>query len=208
MGGATVKSVFVVVVISLTASYLIAVGLSSFHRVLNGDWESERGDVMLADGRAAQFSLKRKWFGERWLSMSGAQFAAEPGTYPVLRHPHWLPIEKCALWGVVEVQAFGWPARVVRSSSMLKFTAGTIGAGEDRGVLRMASASLSIAPIWQGWAANTATYSAGGVTAMVLGGMLRSWFLRRRGCCVVCAYDLRGDFAAGCPECGWNKPRS
>ncbi len=31
---------------------------------------------------------------------------------------------------------------------------------------------------------------------------------RRRGHCVQCAYDLRGDFAHGCPECGWNRPSS
>jgi hypothetical protein len=27
----------------------------------------------------------------------------------------------------------------------------------------------------------------------------------RRGRCLTCGYDLRGDFAAGCPECGWNR---
>ena len=30
---------------------------------------------------------------------------------------------------------------------------------------------------------------------------------RRRtlGQCPECAYDLRGDLASGCPECGWNR---
>jgi hypothetical protein len=27
----------------------------------------------------------------------------------------------------------------------------------------------------------------------------------RRGRCTQCAYDLRGDFGSGCPECGWNR---
>ena len=27
----------------------------------------------------------------------------------------------------------------------------------------------------------------------------------RRGLCPLCNYDLRGDLAAGCPECGWNR---
>ena len=27
----------------------------------------------------------------------------------------------------------------------------------------------------------------------------------RRGCCVVCGYDVGYDFVAGCPECGWNR---
>ncbi len=28
---------------------------------------------------------------------------------------------------------------------------------------------------------------------------------RRRGRCPQCAYDLRGEFSAGCPECGWQR---
>lgn len=26
------------------------------------------------------------------------------------------------------------------------------------------------------------------------------------GLCPTCAYDLRGSFRNGCPECGWNRP--
>lgn len=29
-----------------------------------------------------------------------------------------------------------------------------------------------------------------------------------RGRCIQCAYDLRGDFPSGCPECGWNRPET
>ncbi|MDY7110541.1 MAG: hypothetical protein SYC29_18065 [Planctomycetota bacterium] len=34
----------------------------------------------------------------------------------------------------------------------------------------------------------------------------RRHLLQERGLCPSCGYDLRGDFAAGCPECGWNRP--
>jgi hypothetical protein len=34
---------------------------------------------------------------------------------------------------------------------------------------------------------------------------LRSRRRLRRGQCPACAYDLRGDHASGCPECGWNR---
>ena len=27
----------------------------------------------------------------------------------------------------------------------------------------------------------------------------------RRGHCIKCGYDLRGDFSGGCPECGWQR---
>jgi len=30
---------------------------------------------------------------------------------------------------------------------------------------------------------------------------------RARGLCPACAYDLRGEFNSGCPECGWNHSR-
>lgn len=30
----------------------------------------------------------------------------------------------------------------------------------------------------------------------------------RRGRCLDCNYDLRGELSAGCPECGWNRPAS
>lgn len=29
--------------------------------------------------------------------------------------------------------------------------------------------------------------------------------MQRRGRCPKCKYELRGDYAHGCPECGWNR---
>ncbi len=34
---------------------------------------------------------------------------------------------------------------------------------------------------------------------------LRRIIRRKRGHCIKCGYDLRGDLDAGCPECGWNR---
>jgi hypothetical protein len=33
----------------------------------------------------------------------------------------------------------------------------------------------------------------------------RRWHRRRRGACLNCGYDLRGDVSHGCPECGWRR---
>jgi len=33
----------------------------------------------------------------------------------------------------------------------------------------------------------------------------RRMIRRKRGHCIKCGYDLRGDFSAGCPECGWRR---
>ncbi|MCH8316234.1 MAG: hypothetical protein IIA64_09700 [Planctomycetes bacterium] len=34
---------------------------------------------------------------------------------------------------------------------------------------------------------------------------LRRYVRVKRGHCIKCGYDLRGDFSAGCPECGWRR---
>ncbi|MFO0831299.1 MAG: hypothetical protein U0637_05570 [Phycisphaerales bacterium] len=46
--------------------------------------------------------------------------------------------------------------------------------------------------------------------ALVLGASpaVRVIVRHRAGACPRCAYDLRGRFREGCPECGWNKPGS
>ncbi len=61
----------------------------------------------------------------------------------------------------------------------------------------------AVVPI--GFAANTLIY---GVLLWLLA--LAPFTARRmirhgRGHCLKCGYDLRGDFSAGCPECGWRR---
>ncbi len=64
---------------------------------------------------------------------------------------------------------------------------------------------LPLRPIWPGFAINTLFYGA------ILWLPLRSPFAlrrhtrRKRGLCVNCGYDLRGDLEHGCPECGWRR---
>ncbi len=64
---------------------------------------------------------------------------------------------------------------------------------------------IPLRPIWPGFAINTISYAAllwllffGSLTA-------RRIIRRKRGHCIKCGYDLRGDFSAGCPECGWQR---
>ena len=63
-------------------------------------------------------------------------------------------------------------------------------------------ASVSLRPIWPGFAINTLFYAAilGIMFAAV--GVLRRKRRARRGLCVKCAYDLRGIDSSQCPECG------
>ena len=60
-------------------------------------------------------------------------------------------------------------------------------------------------PIWPGFAINTIFYAAI-LWLLTLGPFTARRFIRRnRGHCIKCGYDLRGDFSAGCPECGWRR---
>ena len=64
-------------------------------------------------------------------------------------------------------------------------------------------------PIWPGSAVNIVFY--GVILWMLLHVApctLRRQIRRRRGRCVKCGYDLRGDLPGGCPECGWNRAKA
>ena len=63
---------------------------------------------------------------------------------------------------------------------------------------------LPLRPLLIGFALNTIFYAA--ILWMPFAPfVLRRHIRRKRGHCIKCGYDLRGDFAAGCPECGWRR---
>ncbi len=65
--------------------------------------------------------------------------------------------------------------------------------------------ALPLVPIWSGFAINTVLYAAI-LWLLTLGPFtLRRFIRHKRGLCIKCGYDLRGDFSAGCPECGWRR---
>lgn len=66
-------------------------------------------------------------------------------------------------------------------------------------------------PWWPGLMMNTIVYgllwlSGLSLPALVL--TVRSAVRHRRGCCPMCAYDLRPPSGFGCPECGWNREQA
>ena len=65
--------------------------------------------------------------------------------------------------------------------------------------------ALPLLPIWPGFAFNTLFYAAI-LWPLICGPFaLRRVIRRKRGLCVACGYDLRGNLVAGCPECGWRR---
>jgi len=64
---------------------------------------------------------------------------------------------------------------------------------------------LPLRPIVPGFLVNTLFYS--GVWFGIFSGVgfLKRVLRRKRGRCVKCSYDLRGELDKGCPECGWGR---
>ena len=72
-------------------------------------------------------------------------------------------------------------------------------------VLAEARRSLPLDPVLGGFAFNTVFYAV--LLAMMMYGpkTARRVIWVRRGGCPECGYDLRGEFSAGCSECGWRR---
>lgn len=69
--------------------------------------------------------------------------------------------------------------------------------------------ALPTRPIWRGLIVNSAIAAVAWwlVLAAVSWGVgsVRAAFRKPAGCCPKCGYDLKSNWAAGCPECGWGK---
>ena len=60
-------------------------------------------------------------------------------------------------------------------------------------------------PLWTGFLANVIFYAAILWLLSLTPYALRRSIRRKRGHCINCGYDLRGDLSSGCPECGWRR---
>jgi hypothetical protein len=106
------------------------------------------------------------------------------------------------------VTATGWPLRsFIGYESWL---ASAPAARTSKGFLLRDQATALRGVAWMplplGLAVNTLVFTIPALVVAVMLPRLRSRLRVRRGHCPTCRYDLRGNFATGCPECGWNRP--
>lgn len=125
----------------------------------------------------------------------------------------------------LEVTRVGWPLESFTSTSFLADDYALYSAGglhllylprwvhefafHRLGYESLAFITLPLTPLWTGLVVNTIAYAAGWwLLLMVVRRLYRDhlgYLRRRKGRCPRCAYDLRADFASGCPECGWRR---
>lgn len=112
-------------------------------------------------------------------------------------------------------RAYGWPNPAVWCELLRAPPGGTVMVSGVRGGLALSKTDGSVAvqdfrclpyrPVWRGLAFNTSFYAAFWCFPFVVRPRLRGMRWIRLGRCGQCGYDLRGDVAGGCPECGWGR---
>ena len=99
------------------------------------------------------------------------------------------------------------PYRIYNGNSPTVITIGVQG-GIETPLSPWTSSDPRVVPyrlIWPGFAVNTIFYATLLWLFIFAAYALRRRARRKRGLCVACGYDLRGDLEYGCPECGWRR---
>ncbi len=147
-------------------------------------------------------------FGKRYEVMAGridfANASAPPG---------WLK-------GIYKEWRVGWPLPCLARHTWLSFGKnipsgyGFATGQEERGLVVLPQNGmfagfrqrrLPIEPVWPGLILNTLFYAVFLWLLWSAPFAARRIIRRKRGHCLNCAYDLRGDSEGGCPECGWRR---
>lgn len=66
---------------------------------------------------------------------------------------------------------------------------------------------LPLKPLWFGFMINLVFYALVLWLITLAALTVRRLIRNRRGRCIKCGYDLRGDISQGCPECGWGRKK-
>ena len=108
----------------------------------------------------------------------------------------------------------GWPLRSLSGERIVPFESargwksGQVFTREFRSAAVIPTTPLTVRPLRPqpfGFLVNSLLYAAA-LWLLVCGPReVRRWLRKRRGHCIKCGYDLRGDFSAGCSECGWQR---
>jgi len=117
-------------------------------------------------------------------------------------------------WPSFSDVARGWPVFAMASGIDAQFVGdyfdraeynGCIYAGRPGWASELGHRALPLRPIFPGFVVNTLFYAAMWFGIFFGVAAVRRFIRKKRGRCVKCSYDLRGELDKGCPECGWNR---
>lgn len=108
--------------------------------------------------------------------------------------------------------ASGWPLLALFWTRTIRCTPGTT-TEEIRGGFTRPSWLIGLhkgmlvpfRPVWSGFIVNTLAAAIAWFVLIDAIPVIRDLRRFKRGSCLACGYDLRGDLANGCPECGWRR---
>lgn len=105
----------------------------------------------------------------------------------------------------IDVVELGWPMRCLAAERWTEQHGFVTPPQVTSGMLVAFGAQWPNRVLWSGMIVNELFYVLLIVSTFFSWRYGRRWIRRRRGRCPQCAYDLRGDLASGCSECGWKR---
>ncbi len=204
------RKLVLLVLLGAVVNVAVAWGCATWIVPLKNDWAALQRQI-----NAPLRSDYRRW----WATHAPSGFQKEPvvavrvANVGVTRVSLWKPVayppEGTLDHDLVRRIRAGLPLRAVEGAYWQAAgtpTAGTPKVIPDAVVVLPANGlKILLRPVWPGFAINTIFYVLI-LWMLTLGPFaMRRAIRRKRGLCINCGYDLRNDFSAGCPECGWRR---
>lgn len=105
----------------------------------------------------------------------------------------------------IDVGELGWPMRCLAAERSTEQHGFVTPPQITSGMLVVFGFQWPNRVLWLGMVINELFYVLLIVSAFCSWRYGKRWLRRCRGHCLKCAYDLRGEFSEGCPECGWKR---
>ena len=105
----------------------------------------------------------------------------------------------------IDIVELGWPMRCIAGEQWNELHLPSTPWQVTSGMFQAFGAQWPNRVLWTGMFINVLFYCVLIALTFFCWNYIRRAKRRKRGCCIKCAYDLRGDYSAGCPECGYGK---
>ena len=105
----------------------------------------------------------------------------------------------------IQIVELGWPMRCMAGEQWKEgYSSSNILKGKS-GMLQAFGYQWPNRVLWIGMIINVLFYCVVIALPIFSWNYIRSTLRKKRGYCLKCSYDLRGDYSAGGPECGWRR---